>query len=115
MGGEGAGGLERALGFAPLDTRSALGLAPKPKGASISHPSTPYPRLSTPTSSPQSSGGGFLPREAARRAQLRRQHSSRKLQRVWRSFAAGRQTTRALAQAFADTGGLGVWLAQRLG
>lgn len=46
----------------------------------------------------------FLPRQATLRAALRRQGSSRKLQAAWRSFCAQRQTTRALAQAFAATG-----------
>jgi hypothetical protein len=50
------------------------------------------------------SGEGFLPREATRRSQLRRQRSSRKLQAAWRAFCAQRQTTRALVQAFVDTG-----------
>lgn len=46
----------------------------------------------------------FLPRHATRRAALRRQSSSRKLQAAWRTFCEQRQTTRALAQAFAGTG-----------
>lgn len=50
------------------------------------------------------SGEGFLPREAARREQLRRKSSSRKLQAAWRAFRATQQTTRELAQAFAQTG-----------
>lgn len=52
---------------------------------------------------PQNSGEGFLPRQAARRAQLRRQNSSRRLQRCWRAFAAQVKTTRALGQALVDT------------
>jgi hypothetical protein len=48
--------------------------------------------------------GPFLPREAVKRAQLRRRSSSRKLQAAWRAFSEQRQTTRALAAAFAATG-----------
>lgn len=47
---------------------------------------------------------GFLPRQATRRAQLRRQSSSRKLQAAWRAFCAERQTTAALARGFVQTG-----------
>jgi hypothetical protein len=47
---------------------------------------------------------GFLTRQATRRAQLRRQSSSRKLQAAWREFCEQQQTTQALAQAFAATG-----------
>lgn len=47
---------------------------------------------------------GFLTRQATRRAQLRRQSSSRKLQAAWRAFCEQQQTTRALAQSFAATG-----------
>lgn len=46
----------------------------------------------------------YLPRQATRRAALRRQSSSRKLQAAWRAFCEQRQTTRALARAFAATG-----------
>ncbi|KAL4439722.1 hypothetical protein ABPG75_002723 [Micractinium tetrahymenae] len=49
-------------------------------------------------------GEDFLPREAARREQLRRKSSSRKLQAAWRAFRETRKTTCALAQAFVDTG-----------
>ncbi len=46
----------------------------------------------------------FLTRQATRRAQLRRQSSSRKLQAAWRAFCEQQQTTQALAQGFAATG-----------
>ena len=45
----------------------------------------------------------FLQRRAVMRVWLRRQASSRKLQRMWRAFA-DRQTTRQLAEGFIKTG-----------
>jgi hypothetical protein len=49
-------------------------------------------------------GSPYLARHATKRAQLRRQCSSRKVQAAWRAFTAHRQTTRALAAGFAATG-----------
>lgn len=46
----------------------------------------------------------FLQRRAFMRVWLRRQASSRKLQRMWRSFADRHQTTRQLAVSFIKTG-----------
>eukprot|EP00887_Chlorella_sp_A99_P001730 scaffold8.g1730.t1 len=53
---------------------------------------------------PRNSGEAYLPRDAARRAQLRRSASCRALQRCWRAFARERRTTAALAAEFAATG-----------
>lgn len=46
----------------------------------------------------------FLVRRALTRSILRRQSSSRVLQRCWRAFAAKQLTTRALAARFTATG-----------
>lgn len=46
----------------------------------------------------------FLQRRAFMRVWLRRQASSRKLQRMWRAFADRHQTTRQLAASFIKTG-----------
>lgn len=46
----------------------------------------------------------FLQRKAVARVWLRRQASSRKLQRMWRAFADRRQTTRQLAVSFIKSG-----------
>ncbi len=64
-------------------------------------------RLAAKSAAAQGASGSpdtFLQRRAFMRVWLRRQASSRKLQRMWRAFADRHQTTRQLAVSFIKTG-----------
>ncbi|DBA87711.1 TPA: hypothetical protein ACH3X1_004714 [Trebouxia sp. C0004] len=64
-------------------------------------------RLAARSAAAQGASGSpdtFLQRRAFMRVWLRRQASSRKLQRMWRAFADRHQTTRQLAVSFIKTG-----------
>lgn len=64
-------------------------------------------RLAARSAAAQGASGSpdtFLQRRAVMRVWLRRQASSRKLQRMWRAFADRHQTTRQLAISFIKTG-----------
>ena len=81
---------------AALKTETSLRSAEAHRQARLAATSAAAQGASTPDS--------FLQRRAFMRAWLRRQASSRKLQRMWRSFADSHHTTRQLAVSFIKTG-----------